>query len=324
MKKFDLLENFVGTINQRITNKRDLLELVMNVLHIEKDPAYRRLCGKVNFSVNEMGTLAEKLNISLDMLMHRKDDYQMVPFTLSYPLQSPSMDVLCDSIDIAINDAKELKPQKHGHILNAVPLEFYTPYPLLCKYMFFKWGYSFIGTEEFNNFSDWKIPDRLLDVDKRYYSSHKTLEDAFYLWDAPIIWTLANDIKLLNKIHIINDHEKEELKDCISELLINLESFLGGNSCNLPDSLYPSVNFYASRVYLGFSYRYISSDARYQAYLSINYAYSKLEYDDEGFKNIKKWIESLLSTSTLLSKSGQLERQIFFKEQYEIIKDVLG
>ena len=45
--------------------------------------------------------------------------------------------------------------------------------------------------------------------------------------------------------------------------------------------------------------------------------------DVYNFNKIKEWINSLCHISTLLSRSGRIERRLFFNTQYRIIDEVL-
>ena len=71
MKKKDLHDIFIEELQNRGIKKADLVYLISDILKLEKESAYRRLAGKVNFSVREMGILAKALNISLDSLLYQ-------------------------------------------------------------------------------------------------------------------------------------------------------------------------------------------------------------------------------------------------------------
>jgi len=322
MSKLDLHECFIKALHSKITNKRDLVDVVSDVLRIEREPASRRLCGKVNFSVREMGLLADKLNISLDILMSGKYDYQWVPFMLSYPMRNTSMDILCDIIDVDSEQICLLRPTEYGAILNSFPVEFVLYHPVLFKYLCFRWGYYFIGSNEFNDFSKWELPERLKNTKDKYEKAYSTVIKTFYLCDTSIIWTLAYEIRTLYEIGVILAADKDAIKNDIKDLLANLELHLKGI---YKSEIFPSdVDFYASSTNMGFSCRYLSSGVRHSALFSINFAYSSLIYNDENYKLLKDWLISLQNISALLSKTGHLERRLFFKKQGDILDTLLG
>lgn len=66
MKKINLHDKFVAELNSKFPKKINLVNPVSNLLNLEKEPVYRRIAGKVNFSVQEMGILSAVLNISLN------------------------------------------------------------------------------------------------------------------------------------------------------------------------------------------------------------------------------------------------------------------
>ncbi|MCD7937003.1 MAG: hypothetical protein LUG98_09105, partial [Tannerellaceae bacterium] len=69
MKRELLHTHFVLLLQKREPDKSKLIELLMDILCIEKDSAYRRLRGEVPFSFAEAITIGERLGISLDGLM---------------------------------------------------------------------------------------------------------------------------------------------------------------------------------------------------------------------------------------------------------------
>lgn len=75
-----------------------------------------------------------------------------------------SMDSLSTMIEANFEYMRKIGERKaeSGHLYSTMPIEFFLSYPTLSKFMFFKWGHYFIGTEEFDNFSEWNIPVGLL------------------------------------------------------------------------------------------------------------------------------------------------------------------
>lgn len=74
------------------------------------------------------------------------------------------MDSLSTMIEANFEYMRKIGERKaeSGHLYSTMPIEFFLSYPTLSKFMFFKWGHYFIGTEEFDNFSEWNIPVGLL------------------------------------------------------------------------------------------------------------------------------------------------------------------
>ncbi|MCC8095284.1 MAG: hypothetical protein LIP05_07980 [Tannerellaceae bacterium] len=75
------------------------MNLISEILCIEKEPASRRLSGKVLFTIREMGLLADVFTISIDQL-RSEDDQLWMPLGLNSPMQKvPSIEALSGLIE---------------------------------------------------------------------------------------------------------------------------------------------------------------------------------------------------------------------------------
>lgn len=88
MSREDLHDAFIGELSRKVPRRADLVNQIADILKLEKESVYRRMAGKVNFSVRETGILAQALNISLDSLLDRDRKVQWLPFVLASPCGS--------------------------------------------------------------------------------------------------------------------------------------------------------------------------------------------------------------------------------------------
>lgn len=324
MRKKDLHDEFIDELYKRIPRRAELINMTSDILKLEKESVYRRLARKVNFSIREMGILARELNMSLDSLLYKEKNLQWLPFILETPLRLNSIDSLCDMIDWNLNKIGNITREaagETGSVYNALPLELFIYSPLMMKFMFFKWGNYFVQSEEFCNFSQWKLPQRLSSIPEKYNALHN-FQEAFYIWDYSLIWTLSKEIDNFHKMHIITTQEKEDIRNELDNILIQLEKTLNGTRVsNIP--LPPETAFYVSSINMGFTSCYFLSGKKHLAMLQTNFSFSMIENSEEDFKKIKEWIKSFCHISTLLSQSGRIERRLFFNAQHKIINDIL-
>ena len=320
----DLQSKFIDSLHQKIILKADLIDRVSDILQIERESTIRRLNGKVNFSIREMGILASAFDISLDNLLHSDVRCQWLPLLLQSPMKHYSMDHLHSMLESNINNLKKIcqSPAEGGCVYNSLPLEFYMNSPLLMKFMFFKWGNYFVGTEEFNNFSQWEIPQNIAATVGEGLDLANSLSDMFSIWDSALIWTLSREINNFFRMHVITMQEKEAIKHELKLLLVTLEQSLNGTySPNIP--ITPDTNFYVSTMNVGFTSSYVVSERGCFILFQTNFTFSVLEGCYKNFSQLKEWINSLKNISILLSNSGRIERRLFFDEQYKIVDGIL-
>lgn len=324
MEKMNLHDIFVEELYKREPKKVDLINQISDILMLEKESVYRRMAGKVNFSVREMGVLAKTMNISLDSLLYDEVNLQWLPFVLESPCKFHSMDSLYNMIEFnlkQIGNVNRDEPGETGSVHNSLPLEFCIVSPLMMKFLFFKWGNYFVQSEEFNNFSQWNAPYKLTQITEKYNEVYH-FEKAFYIWDNSLIWTMAKEIDNFYRMHIITPQEKEDIKDELKDILSKIEMALNGTyTPNIP--FLSEIDFLVSSTDIGFTSGYYVSGNKHLALFQTNFSFSIIENSEESFKKIKEWIKSFCKISTLLSRSGRIERRLFFNQQYNIIDDLL-
>lgn len=323
MDKIKLHEEFIKELHKRVPQRTELVDLVSDVLRIEREPASRRLSEKVQFSVHEMGILSSKLGISLDSLLYQDQKHHWFPFILESPLGVESINILYDIIDSSIDRMIEVAEDtaEYGTIFNSLPLEYYVHHPHLMKFMLFKWGHYFVGTDEFNDFSQWSFPRRLDNLKERIESVFFNMNHAIYIWDESLIWTLVNEIDYFYKMGAINADDLNNIKQDLKDSLSNLDKYIGGTL--KPFKSVKSLSFYVSNINLGVTCSYLTSEKDQLYSFKTNFTFlssAGLRHDCE---RIKQWIHSFKNISVLISGSGPLERRAFFNKQYRIIDEFL-
>jgi hypothetical protein len=319
----DIHEEFLRTLNERYPKKNDLVNIISGLLHVENDVVYRRLSGRVNFSAREMGLIASQLNISLDALMHGTKDTLRLPFVLEYPLRMRSMEELYDIVKESCNMLDNGGTSAVvGNIFHTLPMEFFQFFPILTKYMFFRWGYHFVGSEEFNNFSTWQPPEKINDLCNRLVDIY-AFDECYYIWDEALMWNMCREIANFHRMRIISDTEKIEIAIALKSLLSRLERTLNGTYEPKLIANIGETSFYVSSMHLGFNATYLFSAKRSYAIFLTNFSFSMIKDDPDLFDPVRQWIDSFKNVSTQLSGSGRMERRIFFDTQYRVIDYIL-
>lgn len=323
----DLHEEFLKALADKIPKKATLADTVADLLKLEKDAAYRRLSGRVYFSLREAGILAAKLNLSLDRLLREPQGRLWVPITLAHPMRMRSMDSLYELSDAQMSPiARHIErgdPVEAAAIYNTLPMELFMYSPNLTKFMFFKWGYYFVGTEEFDHYTSWELPGNIRKLLLKMGEIYK-FEKIYYIWDESLIGNLCREIYNFKMMNIISNEEKEKIISELKSTLYGLEKILNGTgNPNVPLAL--ETDFYVSSLHLGFTSSYFQSgDEYFSLSFKTDFTFSLIEDRRENFENMKNWMDSFRNISVLLSGSGPVERRLFFEKQHRMIDRMLG
>lgn len=316
----DLQGLFINALHDKVPKRHELVRIISETLKIEKESASRRLSGKVFFTVREIGILALDLGISLDSLLMKAQDYNVIPFKLGIPRAVRSMDSLIHQMELLMDYHHKVckEPAEMGIIFDTLPMEFCVEYPYLCKLMYFKWGHYFIGTQEFNNFETWNMPDRLDKFHHQMMEIYRDYDKVTYIWDYAVIWNLVNDILYFSHIHALNKDDVEFLKQDLHNMMENTENLAKGIKKN---SNYPEeIVFYISNVNIEIYCAYHFSAKDYFCFFKNYFMQSAINTDYQTCNNIREWINSMKKVSTLITDSGEKDRRLFFKTQHQYIE----
>lgn len=327
MKTPDLHDQFLNCLKSRFSSA-EIKSQIVHTLGVTPDAAYRRTSGQVLFTPREIGILSRKLGISLDRLLYKSSgEVVWMPFILEFPLHARSMDSLYGIIDYYLKRIEAIvslagSPSELGSIYNNLPLEFYIHCPVLTKFMFFSWGHNFMGSEEFDDYSQWQLPENVSALSERIKAVYR-FDRAYYIWDSALVWSLVRRVRELHRMRVIDTPGKEEIREAVSHMLSDLEKTLNGTHAS-QIGLLPDMEFYVSNINLGFTNNSYSAGEKHLVTFQTNFSFCGIEDNPESFRKMKDWMDSFKRVSVQLSTAGRSERKLFFDNQHKIIEQFLG
>lgn len=321
MSNPDLNESFLTVLKEQFPKQTMLITVVEDILKIERESAYRRIKGVVQFSIREMGILAQHLNISLDNLLIN-DQSNVVHIKILRPRTEECLGYMAKGIKHYLDKIKIIENSpcsEMGIAYSNIPIEFYTPYGSLFKFICFRWGNYYIGTGKHKDFANWKLPDAIIEQHTIAMKLYSKIKKIIYIWDKSIIWSLMKDLKYFASAGIIEEDDVARIKRDLHSMLNDLERLIGDEgSENESDK----IEFYISHVKIGMTYTYLWSEEYTASYITGLLIHSNINEDKDACRNVKQWIKSMRKVSTLISGTGDKERILFFKEQHQIVDSI--
>jgi len=311
--------SFVKALEAKIPKKTMLADFISQNLYIEKETAYRRLRGEVQFSLREAGILANKLEISLDELILRATFNSKENVLLQLPQQGlREIDSIQQSKN-AITYLEKLTSDNYsefGVALSGITFSLFLQYSLLYRFFTLKYLNHADNIQTSILFEKTKE----MDIDTKFrhhlYLLFRGITNTYYIWDRQIIRLLVNDIKYAQSIRLMTEAEVVELKKEIHRFLNDLEYIAAKGA--FPETG-NKFELYISEAHIDVTYAYMQSDSTFVSMLSSFVIYVTASQEKVLFKNISNWIKSLKRHSTLVSGIGERERILFFDEQRVIV-----
>ena len=312
----ELNTGLVNAVREKLPSKDNLANALMDILYIGKEAIYRRLRGEVPFTLTEAAVISRKLGISLDKMIgvsfrdNAVFDMNIVssekPFEAYYSILEKQVDLF--------RSVKEDETSEIGTSSNIIPQTLSLKYNMLSKFRLFKWMYQNENIK-CKHFEEMEIPQKMVEKQKEYSDLVSHIHSVDYIWDNMIFSHLVNDIQYFCSIHLITDEDKDLLKEELFLLIDEMEELSARGKSKAGND----VKIYISNINFEATYSYLDTSSTQLSLIRIYSINSITTQDQEMFRGLKEWIQSLKKFSTLISESGEMQRIQFFKQQREII-----
>lgn len=320
MQKINLLDKFINTLLLQLPKRYELVAEVADLLKIERESASRRLSGKVQFTVQELGILATRFGISLDNLLN--DRFNAIHFEMNVPLKADSFEPVIDQLRKFVSNHSILEEDsmEMGTVFDSFPIEFFMKFSNLTKFMYFKWGHQFTRSNEFYDFSSWEVPSEINECHEEIEEAYQQYKMVYYIWDKAVVWNLITDLAYYKRLHVISEEDTLLIKEDIHKMLYYVEEVARGvyDKKRMRDG---KVALYIPNTHIGMYYSYHISAVNGFCFFKSNFIQSSISSDFVTAKKVQDWFRNMTKVSTLITESGELDRRLFFARQHKIVDD---
>lgn len=300
-----------STVNSRI----------VQILPLGKEAIYRRLNGYVNFSLNEAIEISKALNISLDNL-YLEPSIKKASFNIKLVNMDDPACNYYQRLSDYVNIFEKMKSSDQARLrsaYNIMPYSFFIDREVLSKFHLYKWLYL-VGAINYKvTFSEYKIPKDILNIQRRFREENQCVKVASFILARDIFKNLAEDIILFYELELISTDEKALLKRDLLSILNAIEDTAATGRYNTGREVY----IYLANIHFDASYTHFESDNFEMAHFRVFSINGIESLNPEICNQTKVWIDSLQNHSTLITKSDNVHRSLYFEEQRAIIEQML-
>lgn len=294
---------------------------IAETLNIGREAAYRRLRGEVLFTFSEAAQLALKLNLSLDQAMGRVRAGNVL-FQLQFNDFYSTLEKYNEVLERDIRFFRRVTPEPNTILATAgsmIPPEFFMRYEHMAKFKFFKWLYQHgLSDPNVRTYEQLQVPESLVGSYDDYVRGAEGIKSTCYVFDNVGFKHWINAIRAFRAMHLISDESIRALLAELMQLLDLLEELT-------VKGRYPNGNkvmFYLSDIDLESAYSYLSTPGGVSCSLGIFSLNSLRTSDPDMLDLVKRWIQTQMRFSTLISESGELQRIRYFKRQRELLAEM--
>ena len=317
----NISESFIVKLKDKIPTNISVTDEVASVLGMNYDAAYRRLTGKVTFSINEAVLLSKVFDISLNELFE-------VGESNSYLIrETPSVESLKDFYTYFENLNDQLTPLMNNDDASVLfgarelPMFYFFHNPLLIRFKVFVW-FSILKVTPLNkriNFKDFVISDRMI-------ASAQKVGKAYNNINLTEIWSFGAINNVLQQILYLYNMRQIDAVDAgiiCEELKIELKK-IEKSTLNGKKIKERKFELYSNELIMMNN----SMILKYKNKLSFGYPYALLKFfiikNQEACKAQETYIIEQMRYSTCITNTSTREHVTFFNHKYDKIKQVLA
>lgn len=317
-----LSDIFLETLNRLRYYRPDFINEVSALLDMDKVSIYRRLRGTVRFTVDEIGLLAHKFNISIDNLLGEQPEGRYKSWKMDLPLVITGQGFDYESMEQNIPILQQWNQEKvseTGGAIGFLTRHFYMKYPELSRFMLFRWAHYYSDIDPSVKFDDVELPERLSKLFSDHIAEYRKVKHTFYIWDCNIIRNLINEIKYFQSMSLLSERAKQLLKEDICQFLNDCEIMASTgkfmNTDNTFDLYISPIHIETSHVYMRFGNNWVYT-------VEVYGIRSFITFKPHVCEEMSIRINQLKRASTLISQSAEKERILFFKKQCELVENL--
>ena len=317
MNAADLQTSFFKYIKNHLQTNISLVDEVADILNVSTDAAYRRIRGEKSLTFEEIHILANKYSLSLDQFLHLQP--VVVPFSGYYIQHDDNgfenyLQNLVRQLSLI-----EMADEKSMLFFNKdIPLFHHFMFPELAAFKCYFWSRYNLNNPRYNKgqFLIEDFTDIFNNLGKKIYELYQAIPSV-EIWNLDCINTTIRQVSYYNKSKLFKSNEDvHAIYNCLEKLVDHLEKQTEAG-LKFPYGTQPSASKVKSTVYindfvLGDNTIIVNCNGQKQAFVNhsiINYLFTQ---DEKFISYIDDTLQILLKKSTLVSETGEQERQRFF------------
>ena len=237
--------------------------LLMDMLNIGREAAYRRLRGEVPFTFGEASALCARMHFSLDRVVGLAATDKL-SFQLKFKEFTALLETYNEILERDIAFMREVASDpttEFATATNSLPAEFYGKYDNLNRFKLFKWLYQHeVGNPAVRTFEELKLPAELQRNCREYVRWVQSVATTYLIFDDSNFKHWLNALRAYREMHLISQESVRVLRDELFAMLDEMETvavkgeFENGNR----------IFLYLSDIDLESSYSYVTT-SRHQA-----------------------------------------------------------
>ncbi|GHV07549.1 hypothetical protein FACS1894160_0320 [Bacteroidia bacterium] len=316
----DLNAKIINEINKRLSDKGKIIHYLMNTLCIAKESAYRRLKSQIPFTFEEVVTIAQNLDFSIDKVLSR-DSGNRIFFDMPVNITQTPTEIFQDMLERSSHVLQKLVSSEKQNIiaaLNQLPFRF-LPYKTLLKLEYCNYLYTNGYMSLMTRFSEIAITPQMESLHEKCADYFEHLKNVTVIIDNTICSKIIKGIRYYHDLGFISNEDIKALQADLYKLLEIFETMLrtGQNHAGSAYFFYYAVHSIDSNtIYYEYDNKTMSQIWLYpESPIIIN--------NNSLICNMqKRWLESKIRNSMLITKSNDAQQIEILRDMHKLVSEL--
>ncbi len=223
--KNELNSKLIISIKEALPPQIKVATYLMDLLSIGREAVYRRIRGDVSFDLEELSVISKALSISIDDVLGKNDTTAL--FSINMIQEESFFEQYCNSLIFYTDIFSRMKVYPSSQVQganNELPFSFYLSYEKIAKFYLYKWVYQLQTSKPTVPFSEFYLPQRVIDLNKKYISESNSSCHTTSILSQNVLSSFLNTVKYFYKLNLLNNQDLEEIKNELLCMLERLES----------------------------------------------------------------------------------------------------
>jgi hypothetical protein len=317
-------ENLFQLIKNKLPANISFVHAVSELLDISYDSVYRRVRGEKELTLEELKTICEAYDISVDFLFNLKSRH------ISFSSMAIGEDgfSLENWLQTLLTEIKKIHLCKQSEIIYAakdIPVFYYFEFPEIAAFKFFFWQNVLIPNGETGTRKvSLEVPGGLYETGRQLLA-HYVRIPVLEIWSEE---TISSILRQIEYCFVAGFFEKNEdvfkLCDVLETWLNHVQNqaecsfqFMFGSN---QEGVENSYKLFHNEVLVNGNTILVSMDGRKVSYNTYNVINQLITTSPVFCEQIEKSLRNLMQKSTMISGTSSKERHRFFNSLHEKVK----
>ena len=328
MTETDLQKELFVSIKNALPSHISLVDTLADLLNISYDSVYRRVRGEKPISLNELKTLCEHFHLSLDQVLQFKTD-TVVFDAPEINGSDPDFRQYLNGVLKQMKYFNSFQKREMLYQCKDAPVFYFYLFPEIGAFKTFCWIKTLLNNPDYKD----KIFSLLEFPFEECNQIGQTIIKEYSILPSTELWNFETFNSTINQLEYYRDaglfKTKEDFAaviDSFNKMLDHLQEQANVGCKFLPGSTDVShkapFKFYVNEVLLGNNTFILELDDQRLSIITYNALNYLMTKDHRFGKKLLQGFNTLVSRATLISGTGEKERNKFFRVQREKVSQL--